>query len=185
MPLLALCMQASPSKDGGSCRRGACCFVVRTMAAGACPDARGGGGGRRREGQGHGPGAGHALGLLRGEEVCAAQLPQGAAKAGRLGRRGPARQAKQVGKAPRRAQRHVQPTSPFGCGHPPAVAYLPSTQGDAVHLAPGLQEYHLREPPIRLFSVMRRSVTTAPVVATFMGKQAALHGWLGAAGRPA
>lgn len=54
-----------------------------------------------------------------------------------------------------------------------------------MHLAPGLQEYHLREPPIRLFSVMRRSVTTAPVVATFMGKQAALHGWLGAAGRPA
>lgn len=33
----------------------------------------------------------------------------------------------------------------------------------------GLQEYHLRDPPIRLFSVMRRSVTTAPVVATFLG----------------
>lgn len=40
-----------------------------------------------------------------------------------------------------------------------------------------LKEYHLREPPIRLFSVMRRSVTTAPVVATFMGVQSGLHAW--------
>lgn len=40
-----------------------------------------------------------------------------------------------------------------------------------------VKEYHLREPPIRLFSVMRRSVTTAPVAATFLGVHAGLRAW--------
>lgn len=31
------------------------------------------------------------------------------------------------------------------------------------------QEYHLRECPTRLFAVMIRAVTTAPVLATFIG----------------
>ncbi|PRW32664.1 hypothetical protein C2E21_8194 [Chlorella sorokiniana] len=40
-----------------------------------------------------------------------------------------------------------------------------------------LKEYHLRECPTRLFSIMRRSVTTAPVVATFLGVNASLRCW--------
>lgn len=52
------------------------------------------------------------------------------------------------------------------CGAPPLVH--PPAPRRSTHVPP-LQPYHLRECPTRLFAVMQRSVTTAPVVATFVG----------------
>lgn len=40
-----------------------------------------------------------------------------------------------------------------------------------------LKEYHLRECPTRLFAVMIRAVTTAPVLATFIGVHSGLRCW--------
>lgn len=49
------------------------------------------------------------------------------------------------------------------------LAYLLTTRYSGTGATLPLQPYHLRECPTRLFAIMRRSVTTAPVVATFMG----------------